>query len=175
MSIDRVQVEELPAEAIPAALPDLAGILHACVQGGGGIGFVLPFAIDESERFWDGLMPHFRTGDRRLLVARREGRIIGTVQLVLGTPPNGRHRGEIAKLLVHPEGRRRGAARALMEQAISLARRSALSLLVLDTELGSDAEPLYRALGFQATGIVPDYARSAAGALTPAIFMHKIL
>ncbi|HWK47800.1 MAG TPA: GNAT family N-acetyltransferase [Stellaceae bacterium] len=170
-----VHVAELPADAIPSALPDLAGILHACVLGGAGIGFVLPFSLDEANRFWSGLLPHFQSGDRRLLVARWEGRIVGTVQLVVGMPPNGRHRADIAKLLVHPEIRRRGVAHALMLAAESLARQAERSLLILDTELGSAAEPLYRSLGFAVTGVVPRYACSTAGVPTPAIFMHKLL
>ena len=41
-----------------------------------------------------------------LVVAERDGRIVGTVQLQPAESENGAHRGEVAKLLVHPEWRR---------------------------------------------------------------------
>jgi hypothetical protein len=46
-----------------------------------------------------------------VLVARDDGRIVGTVQFELACRLNQPHRAEVAKLLVHPS-RSRGAARA---------------------------------------------------------------
>ena len=140
-------------------LDDLAGVLHASVLDGASVGFVLPFAIDEARGFWQGLEPAFRSGARRLLVARLEGRVVGTVQLVLGMPANGIHRAEIAKLLVHPAARRRGIARMLMVAAEALARRHDRSLLLLDTRRGDSAEGLYESLGFRVAGRFPVMCR----------------
>ena len=47
-------------------------------------------------------------GLRDLFVVARGGRIAGSVQIDRDTPPNGRHRAEITKLLVHPDARRQG-------------------------------------------------------------------
>ncbi|MFC0407285.1 GNAT family N-acetyltransferase [Roseomonas elaeocarpi] len=165
------------AEADVDTLRALAGILRACVEAGASVGFLLPFPEAAAEAFWQNLRPAFQTGHRRLLVAEdaRNGAILGTVQLVLDTPANGRHRAEIAKLLVHPQARRRGIARALMRAAEAMARREGRTLLVLDTRTGDAAEPLYRALGFQVTGVVPRYARGTHGALEDCTFLHKLL
>jgi ribosomal protein S18 acetylase RimI-like enzyme len=170
-----LQAEVLDFAAIIPALPDLAAILHGCVQGGASVGFVLPFSVEEAGAFWRGLLPAFQSAERRLLVARRDGRIAGTVQLALAGMPNGRHRAEINKLLVAPTERRHGVARALMRGAEDLARQSGRSLLVLDTVTGGIAESLYRDLGFESAGIIPGYACSTAGAMEATHILYKSL
>lgn len=170
-----LDIAELDADGFAAAVDDLAGVLRACVLDGASVGFVLPFPMEEAVAFWRGLIPAVREGARRLLVARLDGRVVGTVQLVLAMPANGRHRADIVKLLVHPLARRRGIARALMLRAEALARAERRGLLILDTRQGDAAEPLYRALGFALTGVVPGYACSIHGVLEPCSFMHKVL
>lgn len=150
----------------PGAEPDLDGLadtLHACVADGASVGFVMPFGATHARRFWEDLRPSLRDGGRVLWQARLDGRVVGTVSLVLQTPPNGRHRAEVSKLLVHPAARRHGIARALMLEAEDEAYRQARSLLVLDTRTGDSAEALYRSLGYRLAGVVPEYARAADG------------
>jgi ribosomal protein S18 acetylase RimI-like enzyme len=55
------------------------------------------------------------------------------------------------------------------------ARRQGLSLLVLDTRHGDQAEKLYRKLGWQELGVVPRYARGADGELHATVFFFKEL
>ena len=93
----------------------LSDVLHAVVHVGAGVSFVVPFSIADARAFWvDKVLPGVRARTRRVLVARWNERIVGTVQLDLAVPPNQLHRAEVAKLLVHPDARRRGIARALM-------------------------------------------------------------
>ena len=40
-----LSIDELAAAELPAAVPALAGVLHACVHGGASVGFVLPFPM----------------------------------------------------------------------------------------------------------------------------------
>ena len=144
-------------------LPELAVLLHACVRDGASVGFVLPFDLDQAAAFFrDKVRPGLAAGARVLLAAERDGRLAGTVQLIHDTPPNQPHRAEVAKLLVHPEARRRGLARALMIRLEAEARARGRSLLTLDTRTGDTAEPLYAGLGFQAAGVIPGYCRDAA-------------
>src|SRR5947208_5253778 len=114
------------AQWIPRVAPDidrLAEILHRAVHAGASVSFILPFALDDARAFWrDRIRPAAESGARHVLVARLDGRIAGTVQLILDTPPNQRHRAEIAKLLVHPDARRLGVARALMSAVEEVAR-----------------------------------------------------
>jgi GNAT superfamily N-acetyltransferase len=140
----------------------LAELLHATVQAGASVSFVLPFSLDEARAFWqDQVLPRVTTGTRRVLVARCDGKILGTVQLNLAMVPNQQHRAEALKLLVHPEARRRGIARALMTAVEEVARSAGRTLLTLDTVTGGQAEPLYLSMGFQLAGVIPRYARAA--------------
>jgi ribosomal protein S18 acetylase RimI-like enzyme len=100
-----------------------------------------------------------RDGRRLLLVAWAHERIAGSVQLDYDTPANQPHRAEIRKLLVHPAFRRQGIARQLMAEIERHAIRLQRSLITLDTRTGDNAEPLYRSLGYQTTGIIPGYCR----------------
>lgn len=167
-----VFVEQLGA-ATPQELEELSEILYLTVHGGASVSFILPFTMDDARAFWEMKL---NEGTRRVLVARSKGRIAGTVQLDLGMPPNQKHRGEVAKLLVHPEARRQGIARALMTALEELARREARTLLTLDTRTGDCAEPLYRSLGYRVAGIIPGYARGPiTTALEATTLMYKEL
>jgi ribosomal protein S18 acetylase RimI-like enzyme len=170
-------IEELDLAGAERELPALAAILAACVAGGASVNFVLPFSEDDAALWWRRkALPALAAGERRLLVARREGRVVGTAQLDTGTPPNQRHRADVTKVLVAPEARRRGVARALMLGIERAAREEGRRLLVLDTVEGSAAEALYLSLGYLRAGSIPRFARSPDGArLEATVFLWKEL
>src|SRR5204863_8169810 len=88
------------------------------------------------------------------------GALLGTAQLDLCTRPNGRHRAEVVKVIVHTKARRRGIGRALMLALEDEARRQGRGTLVLDTRRGDPAERLYAGVGYTLAGVIPAYARS---------------
>jgi len=165
-----IKIENWPADAsrsasIDAEIGMLAEVLHAVVHAGAGISFITPFSLEDARAYWaDKVLALVDAGIRRVVVARRDGRIVGTVQLDLEMPPNQQHRAAVTKLVVHPAARRHGIARALMIALEDVARSEGRSLLTLDTVSGSYAESLYRSLGFVTVGVIPRYAR---GSLTP--------
>lgn len=165
------------AESLGRDVDMLSEVLQAVVYGGAGVSFVVPFSLDEARAFWlDKVLPGVRDRTRRVLVARRDAQIVGTVQIDLAVPPNQRHRAEVAKLLVHPIARRRGVARALMVALESVAQSEGRTLLTLDTWTGGDAERLYLSLGYVSVGVIPRYARgSLTPGLEPATIMYKEL
>lgn len=166
----------LQAAAAEAELDALAGILHDSVQHGASVNFVQPFAMEQARAFWQRQLPALRDGSAVLFVARHEDAMVGTVMLGLDTPPNQKHRADVRKLLVHSRARRQGLGRRLMQAAEADARRRGLTLLTLDTEHGSAAEPLYHALGYTLLGILPGYALAANGTtLQPCAFFYKAL
>jgi GNAT superfamily N-acetyltransferase len=175
--IEEWQPEPAGAASLEDDLDALAGILHAVVHGGAGVSFVVPFAVAEARAFWtDKVLPGVRAGTRHMLVARRDGRIVGTVQIDCATPPNQAHRAEVLKMLVHPSARRLGIARALMIAVEALAASRGRTLLTLDTWTGSPAEHLYRSLGYTTVGVIPRFARGSLNPqLEPATFMYKEL
>lgn len=146
------------AAGIRANLPGLATLMHDCVHGGASIGYILPFTMADAGRFWiDKVLPGVDRDGVVMLVAETDGRIAGSVQLDHDTPPNQPHRAEVRKLLVHPDFRRRGIARALMGEIEARAKALKRSLLTLDTRTGDSAEPLYASLGFAVAGIIPGW------------------
>lgn len=167
----------LSAAEAERAVPELGALLHACVLDGASIGFVLPFSLEEAEDFWRRhVLPGLYEGTRLLWVALAEGRIAGSVQLGCATLPNQRHRADVNKLMVHPDGRRRGTARALMLALEDAALAQGRTLLTLDTRSGDKAEPLYASLGYETAGRIPGYCRDAATPrLDATTFMFKKL
>ncbi len=144
----------------PAQIGALTEILHACVHAGASVNFVAPFPVGEAHAFWaDKVAAAMAGGKRRLWVAGDGTRTVGCVMLDWDLPPNQAHRGEVTKLLVHPDARRNGSARALMQTLIAAARGDGKTLLTLDTVSDSPAQRLYADLGFQIAGSIPGFAR----------------
>jgi GNAT superfamily N-acetyltransferase len=162
-----------PADAAAHA-PALAELLIACVEGGASVSFMLPLSRERAEGFWRGVLEGAARGERIVLVAEDEtGALVGTVQVVLAVPENQPHRGDIAKLLVHPQARRQGIAAGLMAAADAAAHGAGKTLLVLDTVTGGDAERLYARLGWQRCGVIPDYALWPRGGFCSTTVFYK--
>ena len=155
---DQIEVRRLGVTELQAQLDALAGVLVDVVAGGASVSYLAPFSHEQARaafETWAAEVEH----DRRLLLgAFAEGKLVGTVQVILALPPNQPHRAEIAKLLVHRSARKRGIAQLLMAHAESEARAEGKTLLVLDTVTGDDAERLYARLGWTRVGVIPGYA-----------------
>jgi len=162
----------LDAAAAKAALPELADVLVDCVAGGASVSFMLPFTRDDAATFFEKVIASVARGETVLVAARRDGRIVGAVQLGLDMPPNQPHRGDIKKLLVHRAARNLGLGAALMARAEAEAKARGRTLLVLDTA-GAEAERLYARTGWQRVGVVPDYAMWPAGGFCDTTFFWK--
>jgi GNAT superfamily N-acetyltransferase len=124
-----------------------------------------PLSREKAESFWHDVAGSAGRGERVLAAAqeRSSGSIVGTVQILLHQPENHPHRADVAKMLVHPEARRRGIGAQLLRFAEDAARAANKTLLVLDTATGSDAERLYERLGWLRVGVIPGYALSPDG------------
>ena len=152
------EVRRLTAAETLASVGALADVLVDCVEGGASVSFMAPFSKAEAEAFFAGLISEIERGDRILLAAYVQGRVVGTVQIAFAWQPNQPHRGDIAKLRVARSARGQGVARMLMAHAEDHARSAGKTLLVLDTTTGDDAERLYERLDWQRVGIIPKYA-----------------
>jgi GNAT superfamily N-acetyltransferase len=153
---------------------ELALVLIDCVEGGASVSFMHPLSLPKALAFWRRVASDVDSGARALLVAEDTTSIVGTVQVVLDQPENQPHRADISKMLVHRRARRRGVGAALMRAAEDVARQSGKSLLVLDTASG-DAERLYVRLGWNLTGLIPDYALWPHGGLCSTSFYYRKL
>ncbi|OKP98992.1 GNAT family N-acetyltransferase [Paenibacillus sp. P46E] len=159
------QLEELQ----PEILQQLNKLIIDVVEDGASIGFLPPMAAVEASAFWqDVLAPGVL-----LWVALEGETIVGTVQLHFVLKPNAPHRAEIAKLMVHPEHRRKGIARLLMDTAEQAAAANGRTLLVLDTREGDPSNLLYQSRGFVEAGKIPDYVISGDGKMSATVIYYK--
>ena len=149
-----------PADA-SARRADLVDLLVDSVESGASVNFVWPMTRAKAEAWWDRTLASHARGERLILVAERDGRVDGTVQLVPAAQENQPHRGDVAKMLVHHRARRQGLGEALLRAVEAEALRLGRTLLTLDTEAGSDGERLYARLGWTRFGAVPGYALRA--------------
>jgi GNAT superfamily N-acetyltransferase len=173
-----VLIEPLSADAFVAAHDDLVHLLRACVDGGASVGFMSPMPLADAAAYWRSLEPQIQSGTRIVLIAREGpgGRIVGTGQLVPAAFPNGRHRAEVAKVLVLPLHRRQGIATRIMRALEDHARAAGRWLLHLDTTEGaSGATGLYESLGYTMAGGIPEWARDPDGPLKTTVIYFKKL
>jgi GNAT superfamily N-acetyltransferase len=167
-----VDIARLASNERAEAVDDLAALLKACVDAGASVNFLRPLAIEDARRYWADALGD---PDALTLVARDGERIVGTVRLLPATQPNGPHRAEVSKLLVHPDVRGRGIAEALMRALDHVAFELGRTTLVLDTETGCQAERLYTRWGWQTVGVIPDFALTTDGDLGSTTVMTKRL
>ncbi len=169
-------IEALSAAALNAAEGDLVALLRACVDSGASLGFLAPLSEAEAIVYWRGLAPQIESRSRTVLVAREDGRIVGSAQLAYESKPNGRHRAEVNKVMVLPSHRRRGVAAELMRALEQCARERAIRLLFLDTAEGSGgAQRFYESLGYVYCGGIPDYALDPDGRPMKNAIYYKML
>lgn len=170
-----VVVRVLSAEEGWREQPALAEILADCVNGGASVSFMWPFSVADAHQWWGEALADVAAGGAVLFGAFLDGALVGTVQLAFPTPPNQCHRADVRKLLVHARARGGGVATALMHSLEAEACRRSLTLLALDTVTGSDADRLYRRLGWTSAGVVPNFALWPDGRPCDATIFWKAL
>ncbi len=170
-----LEIKIAPLTASPDIQEALSEILVEAVASGGSVSFMHPLALEVARNFWQGSLCAADRGERFLLGAFDRSNLIGTVTLLLDLPPNQPHRAEIAKMMTRVSHRGRGVATALMREAERIATERGRTLLVLDTAVEDGASRLYEALGFQLTGVIPDYALKPYGGLTATMIYWKRL
>ncbi len=171
----RETIDLVTADGARALLPQLAALLQDAVDDGASIGFLRPLSSGEARRYWTGVADEVAQGARLLLVARVGERVVGSAQLGLCTRPNGLHRAEVQKVMVHTSHRGRGAGKRLMQAVEAAARAAGRRLLYLDTEPDRPAEAMYVRLGYARAGAIPDYACTPDGTLHPTVIYYKQL
>lgn len=157
------------------SVKSLADLLVDVVADGASLGFLAPFDQEAAAAWWRGRQAAVADRSLTVWVARGPDGITGTVSLAVERTPNGRHRAEIIKLMVHRDARGRGLARALLTTAEQAAAQAGATLLLLDTVTGTAADHLYQSAGWTRYGIVPGYATDPNGVLEDCSFYYKQL
>lgn len=163
----------LTPAAAASAVRRLSEILVATVDAGASVSFLPPLAPDVARAFMDGVAQSVAKGTCLLLAAWSGGVLSGTVQVHFAQQQNQPHRGDIAKMLVHPDARRHGLGAQLLQAAEAATAASGRTLLVLDTMAGSAGESLYRRHGWTEVGAIPGYSVDAAGQPEATVLFYK--
>lgn len=155
-------------------LEDLCDVTDAAIVDGGGFGWLKPPARSVLETYWKGVL---LVPQRSLFVARLDGTISGSAQLVRPTRNNESRAfaAELVSAFVAPWARGHGLARGLVEAAEETASREGYRKLSLDVrETQEAAIRLYESLGYVRWGTNPDYA-CVAGQLIAGHYYTKDL
>ena len=157
------------------SLDEMCDLLADAVRDGASVGFLAPLPHATAVEYWTSVYA-LLDGDHYLWIVESEGKVIGSVQLAACTKPNGRHRAEVQKLLVRTTHRGQGLATRLMAALESFSQSIGCTLLVLDTESGSSAEGVYRHMGWQRVGEIPEYAGRPDGQLiATAVYFKRMV
>ena len=156
-------------------IDDLTALLTDSVNNGASVGYVLPVDRDMIAAYWRAVADEVSAGSIAVFAIRKGEQIVASAQLAFCGKPNGRHRAEVQKVLVHSAHRRKGFGGMLMHAIEAHALNCQRWLLVLDTETDSAGQRLYEAMGYTAAGIIPRFAIGNSGGFVPTTYMYKIL
>jgi ribosomal protein S18 acetylase RimI-like enzyme len=166
-------VERLEAFA-KTDLDDLCDAAEAAIDDGGGFGWVEAPPRHIMENYWRGVL---LVPGRELLVARLDGTICGSAQLV--RPPRNNEAQAFAAQMMHnfmaPWARGHGLARRLVIAVEDAARAAGFAILNLDVrDTQAAAIQLYETLGYVRWGTHPAYAR-VGSMVVPGHYYYKRL
>lgn len=105
-------------------------------------------------RYYDAFDALARDPNNRLLVAERDGEIVGTLQMTFihGLSRQGARRALIEAVRVAAPHRGRGLGAAIVREAVEIARREGCAMVQLTTDKSrKDAQRFYARLGFAAS------------------------
>ena len=133
-------------------LNDLCDATDAAIEDGGGFGWVDLPSRDILESYWRGVIT---APTRKLFVARLDGTICGTAQLVL-PPKNNEAQGHIVQLttnFIAPWARGYGLAKMLLEEVEKKSVKDGYAVINLDVRETMDkAISLYESMGYEKFG-----------------------
>ena len=178
MSPDRATAHSLSVE-MPSVLDahdlaDLCEATNAAIIEGGGFGWVQSQDRAALARHFSGalLVP-----DRSLFLARLDGTVVGSAQLV--RPPRNNEAQAFAAQLTHayiaPYARGFGLARLLVRRVEERAGAMGIRVLNLDVRATQEtAITLFEGLGYTRWGSHPAYAR-ISGQTVAGLFYYRVL
>jgi ribosomal protein S18 acetylase RimI-like enzyme len=145
-------------------LDEIRDLFNASLELDDIIGFPRALPGDQPTDYLEELRADLNAGRKRILLGRSPDRtLIAMAILRRSLMPNCRHVGEISKCVIHPSCRGRGVLTQGVRHLLEYCRIAEIDVLTLDVRKGTRAEGLWRALGFQQFGELPDYARTEAG------------
>ena len=155
-------------------LDELCEAAEKAVLDGNGFGWLNPPPRRVLESYWRGvlLMPQ-----RELFVARLDGAVVGSTQL-LRPPPNNEaqaHAAQLTTFFIAPWARGHGLARGLLKAVEETARSAGLRQIDLDFRASQIAAiQLVEQAGYRRWGLKPRYAL-VDGTYIDGVYYTKVL
>jgi tRNA(Arg) A34 adenosine deaminase TadA/GNAT superfamily N-acetyltransferase len=153
------------APVTDADLDALSALLIETVAANGSVGFMHPLPESDAQAFWSQALASAARGERIVLGAWRDEKLVGTGTLALAMAPSQPHRAELTKVMTAKSARGAGVGAALIAALEQSARDHAKSLLTLDAAVIEGATAFYQRLGYRSAGEIPDYAYKPLGGL----------
>ena len=170
----QVLVEYVDVQFSETDLNDLCDATDAAIAGGGGFGWINIPSREIMERYWQGVVT---APTRELFVARLDGVICGTTQVIL-PPSHNEAQGHIVHLttnFVAPWARGHGLARMLLEQVEHWSLDKGYAVINLDVRETMDAAiKLYESLGYEQFGTHP-YSVKVKGNVVKSRYYYKVI
>ncbi|KAJ3727313.1 acyl-CoA N-acyltransferase [Lentinula guzmanii] len=193
-TIDGITLKVCPPSSYRSIIPELAVLLKSCIDSNITMNFIQPFSLEDASEFWLSAEDNVIQGKQFVVIAQEAkerpepepepkaqagGLLHDPASDQEGTDdhlPNAKHRGEVGKLIVGKEHRKRGIGKMLLSCLEDKAREHGRTILVLDTQTGSGAELFYEHIGYTKVGVIPDVTMAPDGTqYTSCTFFYKKL
>ena len=150
----------------PAAPPDpdqVHRVLAAVLELGGAVGWVTVPDRAESDRWLAERVAEVAAGRSRVALASAGGLLAGVGRWSWYASPAVAVNADVRQVMVHPEARGQGLARALVAALVDDAGEHGVETLTLDVRGNNHAAmALYETFGFQVAGRFPDFVAVGA-------------
>jgi ribosomal protein S18 acetylase RimI-like enzyme len=144
--------------ADPPAPEQVHRVVAAVLELGGAVGWVTVPDRAESDRWLAERVTEVAAGRSRLALVSAGGRLAGLGRWSWYASPAVAVNADIRQVMVHPEARGQGLARALVAALVEDAREHAVETLTLDVRGNNHAAmALYETFGFEVAGRLPDF------------------
>lgn len=156
-------------KAVPHDKPAIWQIIKAVIAGGD----TYVFAPDASE---EEMMAYWFTPDKHNYVAVDDGEVVGIYWLRANNPGLGAHVGNGA-YMVSPAAKGKGIGKQMAEHSIEEARRLGFTAIQFNFVVKSNtvAVNLWKSVGFEVIGEIPDAINHSKNGLTNAYIMYRKL
>jgi hypothetical protein len=123
------------------------------------IGFPGPIDDETGYALMGKLDAAVKSGNCHVLVASKDGVIVGQLILTPNSSPNHRHMVELTRGTIHPSFRGGGLALIAFQEVARKCKELRRELICLDVRAGTQAAMWWQYFGFKPFGLLPDYSR----------------
>ncbi|ACY18649.1 GNAT family N-acetyltransferase [Haliangium ochraceum] len=151
---------------------EIALLLNRVLEVDDTVGFPGPIPHERALTVATELDEAIRTGRSHLLVAKQGERFVGQCVLIPSASPNNRHVGWVVRSMIDPSMRLNGLVRRALPPLVERCDALGIEVLCIDVRVGTPAETIWRHVGFQPIGILPDYSR-VNGKSSDGLYMYQ--